>query len=128
MSENSHQNALDNEGFTAEDTQKDKYLTFHLANEDYGIEIRYVTEIIGIQKITKVPDMANFIKGVINLRGKVASARWATRLRSCSTPRNCWICRPDGSIYIDTNALSLERPAPPAGRLFFTENSKQSIY
>lgn len=54
-----------------EDTQKDKYLTFRLAKEDYGIEIRYVTEIIGIQKITEVPDMADFIKGVINLRGKV---------------------------------------------------------
>lgn len=54
-----------------EDTQRDKYLTFHLANEDYGIEIRFVTEIIGIQKITNIPNMANFIKGVINLRGKV---------------------------------------------------------
>ncbi len=54
-----------------EDTQKDKYLTFHLAGEDYGIEIRYVIEIIGIQKITDVPDMPSFIRGVINLRGKV---------------------------------------------------------
>ncbi len=54
-----------------EDTQKGKYLTFHLADEDYGIEIRYVTEIIGIQKITEVPDMPAFVKGVINLRGKV---------------------------------------------------------
>jgi len=54
-----------------EDTQKDKYLTFRLADEDYGIEICHVTEIIGIQKITKVPNKANFIKGVINLRGKV---------------------------------------------------------
>ncbi len=54
-----------------EDTQKDKYLTFRLADEDYGIEICHVTEIIGIQKITAVPDMAHFIKGVINLRGKV---------------------------------------------------------
>jgi purine-binding chemotaxis protein CheW len=54
-----------------EDTQKDKFLTFHLAGEDYGIEIRYVTEIIGIQKITEVPEMPDFIKGVINLRGKV---------------------------------------------------------
>lgn len=71
MSEDSQQSALANEALTAEDTQKDKYLTFHLADEDYGIEIRYVTEIIGIQKITKVPDMAHFIKGVINLRGKV---------------------------------------------------------
>lgn len=54
-----------------EDTQKDKYLVFHLAGEDYGIDIAYVTEIIGIQKITEVPDMPEFIKGVINLRGKV---------------------------------------------------------
>ena len=54
-----------------EDTQKDKYLTFHLAGEDYGLDIFFVTEIIGIQKITDVPDMPDFIKGVINLRGKV---------------------------------------------------------
>ena len=54
-----------------EDTQKDKYLTFHLAGEDYGIEIQYVIEIIGIQNITDVPDMPEFIRGVINLRGKV---------------------------------------------------------
>ncbi len=54
-----------------EDTQKDKYLTFHLAGEDYGIEIAFVTEIIGIQNVTDVPDMPDFIKGVINLRGKV---------------------------------------------------------
>jgi purine-binding chemotaxis protein CheW len=54
-----------------EDTQKDKFLTFHLADEDYGIEIAHVTEIIGIQKITEVPDMPDFVKGVINLRGKV---------------------------------------------------------
>jgi len=54
-----------------EDTQKGKFLTFHLAREDYGIEIRHVTEIIGIQKITEVPDMPDFVRGVINLRGKV---------------------------------------------------------
>ena len=54
-----------------EDTQKDKYLTFHLGSEDYGIEIRHVTEIIGIQKITVIPEMPDYIKGVINLRGKI---------------------------------------------------------
>ena len=54
-----------------EDTQKDKYLTFHLHGEDYGLEIRFVTEIIGIQKITRVPDMPPYLKGIINLRGKV---------------------------------------------------------
>jgi len=57
--------------FETEDTQKDKYLTFHLAGEDYGIDIQYVIEIIGIQNITDVPDMPAFIRGVINLRGKV---------------------------------------------------------
>ena len=54
-----------------EDTQKDKYLTFTVGKEDYGIEISHVTEIIGIQKITDVPDMPAYIRGVINLRGKV---------------------------------------------------------
>lgn len=62
---------LDEEMYEEEDTQKDKFLTFHLSNEDYGIEIEYVTEIIGIQKITEVPDMPDYVKGVINLRGKV---------------------------------------------------------
>ncbi|MEA1933284.1 MAG: chemotaxis protein CheW [Thermodesulfobacteriota bacterium] len=54
-----------------EDTQKDKFLTFQVGNEEFGISIRHVTEIIGLQKITDVPDMPDFIKGVINLRGKV---------------------------------------------------------
>lgn len=54
-----------------EDAQEDKYLTFILDREEYGIEIRHVTEIIGIQNITDVPDMPPYVKGVINLRGKV---------------------------------------------------------
>jgi purine-binding chemotaxis protein CheW len=54
-----------------EDTQEGKFLTFSMGSEEYGIEIRYVTEIIGIQKITDLPDMPPYVKGVINLRGKV---------------------------------------------------------
>ena len=54
-----------------EDSQKDKFLTFRIGNEDFGIEISFVTEIVGIQKITEVPDMPGFVKGVINLRGRV---------------------------------------------------------
>lgn len=54
-----------------EDTQEGKFLTFTLGNEEYGIEIRNVTEIIGIQSITDLPDTPSFVKGVINLRGKV---------------------------------------------------------
>jgi purine-binding chemotaxis protein CheW len=62
---------LDEEDEEDEDTQVNKFLTFVLNTGAYGIEIRYVTEIIGIQNITKVPDMPCYIKGVINLRGKV---------------------------------------------------------
>lgn len=54
-----------------EDAQEGKFLTFFLNREEYGIEIRYVREIIGIQTITDVPDMPEYIRGVINLRGKV---------------------------------------------------------
>lgn len=54
-----------------EDTQKDRYLTFSLGNESYGIEIKYVTEIIGIQTITEVPELPDYVKGIINLRGKI---------------------------------------------------------
>ena len=54
-----------------DDTMKDKYLTFHLGNEVYGIDIFNVIEIVGIQKITEIPDMPNYVKGVINLRGQV---------------------------------------------------------
>ncbi|MCR3921144.1 MAG: chemotaxis protein CheW [Firmicutes bacterium] len=56
---------------TEEDTQKDKFLTFSVGNEAYGIEIKYVTEIIGIQPVTEVPELPNYIRGIINLRGKI---------------------------------------------------------
>jgi purine-binding chemotaxis protein CheW len=48
-----------------------KYLTFTLAEEEYGIGILKVKEIIGMMPITSVPRTPNFVKGVINLRGKV---------------------------------------------------------
>jgi len=54
-----------------EDTIENMYLTFQLGNEVYGIGIACVTEIVGIQKITEVPDMPDFVKGVVNLRGQV---------------------------------------------------------
>jgi len=52
-------------------TQDDQYLTFNIDKQEYGIEIEHVTEIVGVQKITDLPDVPQFIKGVINLRGKV---------------------------------------------------------
>ena len=57
--------------FQVEDTQKDRYLTFNLSDESYGVEIRYVTEIIGVQSITEIPEFPEYAKGIINLRGKI---------------------------------------------------------
>lgn len=54
-----------------EDTQKGRYLIFTLDQDTYGIEIKYVTEIIGIQKITEIPELPDYVKGIINLRGKI---------------------------------------------------------
>jgi purine-binding chemotaxis protein CheW len=48
-----------------------KYLTFFLSEEEYGIEILKVHEIIGQHPITRVPQTQKYLKGVINLRGKV---------------------------------------------------------
>lgn len=52
-------------------SREGKYLTFVLCGEEYGLEILKVREIIGIMGITPVPQTPKFIKGVINLRGKV---------------------------------------------------------
>lgn len=56
---------------TKEDIQYGKYLTFILGKEIFGIEIKYVTEIIGMQVITEVPELPFFVMGIINLRGKI---------------------------------------------------------
>ncbi len=48
-----------------------KYLTFHLGTEEFGIQVLKIREIMGIQEITMVPQTPGWMKGVINLRGKV---------------------------------------------------------
>lgn len=49
----------------------DKYLSFEVNNELFGIEILDVKEIIALMEITQIPKMPNFVKGVINLRGQI---------------------------------------------------------
>src|SRR5450755_1527449 len=53
------------------DARAGKYLAFQLANEEFGIRVLKVKEIMGLQEITAVPQTPPHIKGVINLRGKV---------------------------------------------------------
>ncbi|GAB1476774.1 chemotaxis protein CheW [Bacillota bacterium] len=62
---------LNQAGFDDEDTLKGKYLIFSMGKELFGIEIRYITEIIGMQPITEVPEMPTYVKGITNLRGKI---------------------------------------------------------
>ena len=54
-----------------EDTQHGRYLTFAVGEEVYGIGIEMVTEIVGLQPITTMPEMPDYIMGIINLRGKI---------------------------------------------------------
>ncbi len=49
----------------------DQYLTFILDEDHYGIDISSVIEIIGIQKITQMPQQPEYVNGVINLRGRI---------------------------------------------------------
>jgi purine-binding chemotaxis protein CheW len=53
------------------DQRNGKYLVFHLGREEFGIQVLKVREIMGIQDITAVPQTPAYVKGVINLRGKV---------------------------------------------------------
>ena len=54
-----------------DDAQKSKYMTFKSGNEFFGLKIQYVNEIIQIPSITEVPRTEEYIKGLINLRGKI---------------------------------------------------------
>lgn len=54
-----------------EDDMSGRFLTFEINKETFGVELRNVMEIIGIQPITEVPEMPDYFKGIINLRGKI---------------------------------------------------------
>ncbi len=54
-----------------EDAQKGKFMTFQTGKEYFGISISYVNEIIAMQPITAIPEVDEYVKGLINLRGKI---------------------------------------------------------
>jgi len=62
---------IEEEDYEEEDTQRGRYLTFTLEDNVYGLPIRFVTEIIGVQIATKVPETPDYVKGIINLRGRI---------------------------------------------------------
>ncbi len=65
MAEKKHDEQLE------EDTQKGKFMTFQTGKEFFGISISYINEIISMQPITALPEVEDYIKGLINLRGKI---------------------------------------------------------
>jgi purine-binding chemotaxis protein CheW len=62
---------MENAQHITEDTLEGRYLTFEFAGDRYGIDLMHITEIVGIQRITRLPEVPDFIKGVINLRGRI---------------------------------------------------------
>ncbi len=54
-----------------EDAQSGKYLEFQIGKEAYGIPIRFVTEIINMQAVSSLPEAPDYLKGIINLRGRI---------------------------------------------------------
>ncbi len=105
-----------------------KFLTFSLADEDYGVEILRVREIIGVMDITAVPQMPEHVKGVINLRGKVipvVDLRLKFGMEEIPyTEATCIIVVDVGALMgiivdtvqevLDVDAANVE-PAPPLG-------------
>ena len=73
MSRNEHtaKSTLGLDDFNEDVNDATTFLTFMIAGECYAIAVQHVVEIVGLQKITLVPDVSDCIRGVINLRGKV---------------------------------------------------------
>ena len=67
--------------------KRERYLTFYLGNEQYGIAIDKIKEIIAMMKVTSVPKTPSFMRGVINLRGSIIPVV-DTRARFCMEARD----------------------------------------
>ena len=112
------------------DSEKDKFMTFQTGKEFFGISISYVNEIIAMQPIAAIPDVEDYIKGLINLRGKiipVIDVRARFKMEPCEyTDRTCIIVISvkstmiglivDGIAEVDTIATDSIVPPPTLGR------------
>lgn len=67
MEENLEEIELEQE----EDIRQGKYMTFRIGTDVFGVELKYVNEIIQMQPVAPIPEVEHFIKGLINLRGKI---------------------------------------------------------
>ncbi len=87
-----------------EDSQKGRFMTFQIEKEFFGIGISYVNEIIAMQPIAAIPEVEDYVKGLVNLRGKiipVIDVRARFKMEPCEyTDRTC-------IIVIDVNAITV---------------------
>jgi len=87
---------------SSERTLQGRYLTFYMDEELYGMDIQHIIEIIGVQPITVVPEMPEYIRGITNLRGKiipVMDARLRFRLEERDyDDRTCIIVLETGDV------------------------------
>jgi len=78
-----------------DDSQKGKFMTFQIGKEFFGISISYVNEIIAMQPIAAIPEVEDYVKGLVNLRGKiipVIDVRVRFKMEPCEyTDRTCII-------------------------------------
>jgi purine-binding chemotaxis protein CheW len=66
-----NRNQISEDDKFVDETTKDQYFTFVIDDEEYGIEIENIKEIISICRVTKVPETPPYLKGIINLRGDI---------------------------------------------------------
>lgn len=62
---------IDMDALMTEDDLTGMYLTFCIAEKNYGVELQHVLEIISIQSITTIPSTPHYVQGIINLRGRI---------------------------------------------------------
>ncbi|MFG6335131.1 MAG: chemotaxis protein CheW [Lachnospiraceae bacterium] len=108
-----------------EDSQKGMFMTFQTGKEFFGISISYVNEIIAMQPIAAIPEVDDYIKGLINLRGKiipVIDVRVRFKMEPCEyTDRTCIIVIDVKSTMIgliverlaDVDTISEDSIVPP---------------
>lgn len=115
----------DMEELLEDDSQKGMFMTFQTGKELFGISISYVNEIIAMQPIAAIPEVEDYVKGLINLRGKiipVIDVRVRFKMEPCEyTDRTCIIVIDVKSTMIgliverlaDVDTIAEDNIAPP---------------
>lgn len=91
-------------GELAQEDQMIQVVIFHIRDEEFGVPIDEIQEIIKLDKVTPIPDSPKFIKGIINVRGEIVTTidmkeRFFMKSKSSILPRHIVITRQDSNIF-----------------------------